>query len=175
MIQSKDELNDWYSKGDPWGYFDNPHDAMRKERIISTIPQFEYENVLDIGSGNGFLTNGLPGKNITGLEISENAVQWANEHAASNVRYRTGSLFDIPDLNLPPMNLIVITGVLYPQYIAESHRLVYVLIDRILEPGGILLCSHIYEWYTLRFPYLTISREYFAYREFSQVLEVYCK
>ena len=175
MIQSKEELNDWYSQGDPWGYFDNPHDAMRKARILSTIPQLEYENVLDIGCGNGFLTNGLPGKKITGLEISEKAVQWANEHAAPNVHYRAGSLFDIPDLNLPAMDLIVITGVLYPQYIAESHRLVYVLIDRLLKPSGILLCSHIYEWYKLRFPYLTISREYFAYREFSQVLEVYCK
>ena len=73
------------------------------------------------------------------------------------------------------MDLIVITGVLYPQYIAESIRLVYVLIDRLLKPGGILVCSHIYEWYKVRFPYLTVSREYFAYREFSQVLEVYCK
>jgi len=175
MIQSKEELNDWYSQDDPWGYFDNPQDAMRKARILAAIPQLEYENVLDIGSGNGFLTNSLPGKNITGLEISEKAVQWANEHASPNVRYRNGSLFDIPDLDLPPMDLIVITGVLYRQYIAESHRLVYVLIDRLLKPGGILLCSHVYEWYKMRFPYLTINREYFAYREYSQVLEVYCK
>lgn len=175
MIQSKDELDDWYSEADPWGYYNNPHDAMRKARILSAIPQLEYENVLDIGCGNGFLTNDLPGKQITGLEISEKAVQWAKEHAAPNVRYLCGSLFDIPDLNLPPMDLVVITGVLYPQYIGESHRLVYILIDRILKPGGILLCSHIYEWYKLRFPYLTVSREYFAYREFTQVLEVYCK
>lgn len=175
MIQSKDELENWYSKGDPWGYFDNPQDTMRKARILSAIPQFDYENVLDIGCGNGFLTNSLPGKQIIGLEISEKAVQWANEHATPNARYLCGSLFDLPDLNLPPMDLIVITGVLYPQYIAESIRLVYVLIDQLLKPGGVLVCSHIYEWHKARFPYLTVSREYFAYREYSQVLEVYCK
>jgi SAM-dependent methyltransferase len=175
MIQSKDELENWYSEADPWGYYENPQDIMRKARILLAIPQLNYENILDIGSGNGFLTNELPGKQITGLDISEKAVQWSNEHAAPNARYLCGSLFDIPDLNLPPMDLIVITGVLYPQYIAESIRLVYVLIDRLLKPGGILVCSHIYEWYKVRFPYLTVSREYFAYREFSQVLEVYCK
>lgn len=175
MIQSKDELDNWYSEADPWGYFDNPQDTMRKARILSAIPQFEYENVLDIGCGNGFLTNSLPGKQIIGLEISEKAVQWANEHTAPNAHYLCGSLFDLPDLNLPPMDLIVITGVLYPQYIAESIRLVYVLIDQLLKPGGILVCSHIYEWHKARFPYLTVSREYFAYREYSQVLEVYCK
>ena len=175
MIQSEDELNNWYSEADPWGYYNNPQDAMRKARILSAIPEFQYENVLDIGSGNGFLTNELPGQQVTGLEISEKAVQWATQHASPNVRYLKGSLFDMPDLHLPQMDLIVITGVLYSQYIGESHRLVYVLIDRILKPGGLLLCSHIYEWYKLRFPYLTISREYFAYRDYSQVLEVYCK
>ncbi len=73
------------------------------------------------------------------------------------------------------MNLIVITGVLYPQYIASSIRLIYLLIDRQLAPGGILLSSHIFDWYKSRFPYLTLSREYFPYREYSQVLEVYSK
>ncbi len=86
-----------------------------------------------------------------------------------------GSLFDLPDLHLPPMDLIVITGVLYPQYIAKSIRLVYVLIDQLLKPGGVLVCSHILDWYQSRFPYLTVSREYFPYRDFSQILEVYTK
>ncbi len=174
MIQTKEELEDWYSESDPWGYYNNPQDKMRKARILSVIHKLN-RNVLDIGCGNGFLTNGLPGRKIVGLEISEKAVTWANDHASPNVSYLRGSSFDLPDLDFPQMDLIVITGVLYPQYIAESHRLVYILIDRILKPGGILLCSHIFDWYKMRFPYLTISREYFAYREYSQVLEVYCK
>ena len=175
MIQSEKELEDWYSKPDPWEYFNNPHDAVRKAKIISAIPRFDYENVLDIGCGNGFITNDLPGKNIIGLEISKKAVDWANQNAAPNVNFLCGSLFDLPDLSLPPMDLIVITGVLYPQYIAASMRLVYVLIDQLLNPQGILLSSHIYQWYKARFPYLTVSREYFPYRDYSQVLEVYCK
>ena len=175
MIQSKDELEDWYSDSDPWGYNTNPQDTIRKARILSVIPQLPYENVLDIGCGNGFLTNDLPGKRITGLEISEKAVEWARKTAPAHVDYRSGSLFDLPDLDLPSMDLVVITGVLYPQYIGEANKLALVLIDRILKPGGILVTSHIYSWLKVRFPYLTVSREYFAYREYSQVLEVYCK
>lgn len=175
MVQSKQELDDFYTTADPWGYYDNPHDATRKARILAALPQRNYGAALDIGCGNGFITNSLPAKSVIGLEFSEKAVNWANEHAAAHVRYMTGSFFDLPDLNLPPMDLIVITGVLYPQYIGNSLRLVYVLIDHVLKTGGTLLCSHIFEWYKARFPYLTVSREYFAYRDYSQVLEVYVK
>jgi predicted TPR repeat methyltransferase len=176
VIQSKDELEEWYSAGsDPWKYYDNPDDTMRKARILAAIPPRDFEQVLDMGCGNGYLTKDLPGRAVTGVDISEKAVAWANQHTPSHVHFVSGSLFDLPDLDLPPMDLIVITGVLYPQYIGNALRLVYVLVDRILKPGGVLLCSHIYEWYRSRFPYLTISREYFPYREYSQVLEVYSK
>jgi SAM-dependent methyltransferase len=175
MMQSKEELEDWYSQPDPWDYFANPDDKARKEKILSSIPHSDYENVLDIGCGNGFITNDLPGRHVFGLDVSEKIVRWANEHAQPNTRYICGSLFDLSDLNLPPMDLIVITGVLYPQYIGAGRRLVYVLIDDLLKPGGVLVCSHIFDWYSSRFPYLTLSREYFPYREYSQVLEVYCK
>lgn len=175
MVQSKEELESWYAKEDPWEYKNNPQDTMRKARILSVIPQNTYENTLDIGSGNGFLTRDLPGKNIIGLEISEKAVEWARKTAPAHVSYRAGSLFDLPDLDLPQMDLVVITGVLYPQYLGQANRLAVLVVDQILKPGGILVMSHIYAWLKIRFPYYTISREYFAYREYSQVLEVYYK
>jgi len=175
MAQSKKELEEWYSSPDPWGFNTNRDDLVRKTRILSALPQLDYERVLDIGCGNGFVTNDLPGKEIIGIDISENALRWAREHAPQHIQYICASLFDLPDLDLPPMDLIVINGVLYPQYIDAGQRLVYIIIDGLLKPGGILVCSHIYEWYQSRFPYLTVKREYFPYREFSQILEVYSK
>ncbi len=174
-MQSKDELENWYSEADPWQYYGNPSDRMRKARILSALPRLEYENVLDIGCGNGFITNDLPGKDIIGIDLSQRVVDWANTGSPKHVHYVCASLFDLPELDLPAMDLVVITGVLYPQYIGEAVRLAYVLIDNLLKPGGILTSSHIYEWYRARFPYLTVSREYFPYREYSQVLEVYAK
>lgn len=175
MIQSKDELEDWYSEEDPWGYFSNPQDAIRKAKILGVIPDYKYENTLDIGSGNGFLTNDLPGKNVIGLDISEKAVEWATRRARPHVHYYCGSVFDLPDLGLPQMDLVVITGVLYSQYLGDASRLAIVLIDKVLKPGGILVACHIYSWLKVRFPYLSVSREYFSYREYSQILEVYYK
>jgi len=175
MVQSKEELEEWYSNPDPWGYNTNRDDLLRKRRILSALPQLDYQRVLDIGCGNGFVTKDLPGKEIIGIDISENAIRWATQNAPPHIRYICASLFDLPDLDLPPMDLIVINGVLYSQYIGKSNRLVYIIIDRLLPPGGILVCSHIYEWYQSRFPYLTVSREYFPYREYSQILEVYSK
>jgi hypothetical protein len=72
-------------------------------------------------------------------------------------------------------DLVVITGVLYPQYIGEGQRLVYTIIDDLLEAGGHLVSAHIAEWYQCRFPYISVTREYYRYREFSHVLEVYIK
>ena len=132
-----------YFENDPWGYFNNPDDKIRKAKILSSIPARDYKNVLDIGCGNGFITKDLPGKNIIGLELSEKAVQSANANAPSNIHYVCGSIFDLPTLMFPKMDLIVITGVLYPQYIAASVRLIYLFIDEILKDDGILLCSHI--------------------------------
>jgi 2-polyprenyl-3-methyl-5-hydroxy-6-metoxy-1,4-benzoquinol methylase len=175
LIQSKQALEDWYSTPDPWHYDQNKDDLIRKTRVLASIPQLNYQTALDIGCGNGFLTNDLPGQQVFGADISEKAIEWARQKAPPHIKYLCASIFDISTAELPPMDLIVITGVLYAQYIGESKQLIYILIDRLLKPGGILVCSHIYEWYKLRFPYLTVSREYFRYREYSQVLEVYCK
>jgi 2-polyprenyl-3-methyl-5-hydroxy-6-metoxy-1,4-benzoquinol methylase len=175
MIQSKNELDDWYSTSDPWNYDQTKDDHLRKSRILAALPSLDYQTTLDIGCGNGFVTNDLPGQQVFGTDISEKAIEWASQKAPAHVKYLSASIFDLATIDLPPMDLVVITGVLYSQYIGNSKQLIYILIDRLLKPGGILVCSHIYEWYKLRFPYLTVSREYFSYREYSQVLEVYCK
>ncbi len=172
----KDRVESWYQRDDPWDYETNPHDFNRRERIKAAIPKFEYKNTLDIGCGNGFITQALPGEHVYGVEVSENACRFAQEKDPNpNHLYLPGEIFDLPNLDLPPMDLIVITGVLYEHYIGNSYNLVYLLIDELLVDGGILLLSHVHEWYKMRFPYLTVSREWFRYRQYYQIMEVYCK
>ena len=46
------------------------------------------------------------------------------------------SLFDLPTLQWDQsFDLIVITGVLYPQYIAQGETLAYTIIDNLLKTG----------------------------------------
>jgi len=178
-IQPIDELEKWWeSDPDPWKYENDPADIKRRNILMSLIPEKEYERVLDIGCGNGFITLELPGKSVLGIDISENAIKHAKRRAGNQKRieFRRASLFDIPFFEKQETyDLIVITGVLYPQYIGESKLLVYSIIDDILRPGGFLLCCHIAEWYSLKFPFYLVKNEFYPYKEYTHIYELYMK
>jgi 2-polyprenyl-3-methyl-5-hydroxy-6-metoxy-1,4-benzoquinol methylase len=175
-IQSRDELERVYTSPDPWGYSGNKDDVIRRSRLLSVLPKRHYERVLDIGCGDGFVTRQLPGDSIVGIDLSANAIAFANSPADSRIKYQQMSFFDLPHAGWAhSFDLIVITGVLYPQYIGEGNRLATVIVDELLKDGGHLVTAHIFEWYRLRFPYTALVREYYGYREYTHVLEVYEK
>ncbi|MGB9697806.1 MAG: class I SAM-dependent methyltransferase [Thermodesulfobacteriota bacterium] len=176
VLQNKEELEKWYENPDPWGYEKNPEDLNRKAILLSAIPKKPYKKVLDIGCGNGFITNSLPGEKIIGIDISSRAIEYAKRTCPPHIEFFPYSIFDLPFLGWgKDFDLIVITGVLYPQYIGNSEKLIYTIIDDLLICRGILVCCHIEEWYSARFPYITLHREYYSYREYVHILEVYLK
>lgn len=175
MIQNKKELDDFHSVLDPWGYENHPDDRMRKEFLLSEIPHGNYKNVLDIGCGQGFITNNLPGENIFGIDISSEAIKNAKKYCAKNIKFYQGSIFEIDQLFDFQFDIIYITGVLYPQYIGDSNNLIYLLVDKVLKEGGVLVCVHIDEWYKSQFPYLKLNQVYYNYRNYNHNLEIYIK
>ena len=176
VLQSIGELEKWYEKPDPWDYENNPDDLKRRSMLLSVLPEKKYSKVLDIGCGDGFLTVRLPGEEIIGVDISANAISHAKKNGLPHIEYHRYSLFDLPGLGWDQsFDLIVITGVLYPQYIGDSESLAYIIIDDLLQHGGHLVSCHIEEWYRARFPYITLKREYYPYREHTHILEVYLK
>lgn len=173
MLQTLEKLEEFYNNG---SYENNSDHLKRKDIILSEIPERKYENTLDIGCGNGFITRELPGKRIIGVDLSSNAIEQAKSHPnEKNVDFTQLSIFELNSHLSGVYDLIIITGVLYPQYIGEAKSLVYKIVDRFLVDDGILLCSHIHECYTLRFPYLMLENYYFEFREYTQCLEVYLK
>lgn len=183
QIQTTEELDLFYAESDPWGYDHNADDAERRQRLLSLIPERGYGRVLDIGCGNGIVTMDLPGEEVIGCDLSSRAIAHATERAEQKARseehprhrFLVRSIFDLnPEID-GTFDLIVITGVLYPQYIGSSMSLVHRIIDRVLRPGGVLVHCHIAEWMTLGFPYILIDRSFYAYREYSHRLEVYQK
>jgi len=175
MIQTADDLEKWYKKKDPWGYEDSPEDIKRKSILLSEIPKRKYKNVLDIGCGQGFITRDLPGKKITGVDISKKAIKQAQAYANKRVKFKQASIFKLTKIFKEKFDLILITGVLYPQYIGNSHNLVYSIIDKLLADSGILITVHIDSWYKAKFPYLQLVEYFYNYREFTHRLEVYIK
>jgi 2-polyprenyl-3-methyl-5-hydroxy-6-metoxy-1,4-benzoquinol methylase len=175
-LQSIDELEKWYERPDPWDYESNPDDLKRRAMLLSVLSERKYKKVLDIGCGDGFVTVRLPGEEIIGADISANAIGHARKKAPPHVKYNQCSLFDLPGLGWgQSFDLIVITGVLYPHYIGDTEALACIIIDDLLQPGGHLVSCHIEEWYRARFPYITLRREYYPYREYTHILEVYLK
>jgi len=178
VLQPLEELEKWWEKPDPWNYENNLSDLNRRAMLDSVLPKKQYKRVLDIGCGDGFMTARLPGEEIIGVDVSKKAIQQAEKknNDLKHIRFYAHSLFDLPTLQWDQsFDLILITGVLYPQYIAQGEMLAYAIIDNLLKPGGHLISCHIDEWYHSRFPYITLSRTYYSYREYSHILEVYLK
>jgi len=150
-------------------------DRVRKSVLLSELPQRGYQNTLDIGCGQGFVTRDLPGEHILGVDISDEAINRARSIQDSRLEFKQLSLFELTNELDMQFDLIVITGVLYSQYIGRAHNLVYHVIDSILADNGILVSVHIDSWYSARFPYLMLKQHYYPYREYTHRLEVYVK
>lgn len=175
MIQPIKELENWNKNSDPWDYENNNEDKKRKNILLSEIPEKIYKNVLDIGCGQGFITRDLPGEDVLGIDISSEAINKAKVYETKSLKFKQASLYDLESLEIEKFDLVIITGVLYPQYIGNSLNLIYSIIDNILNNKGTLISVHINEWYKARFPYLLLKEYFYDYREYTHRLEVYVK
>lgn len=179
-VQSPQDLDQFYRSADPWNYDTTHDDLERKGRLLSLLPQVTFTRTLDIGCGNGFVTVELPGTAVTGVDFSARAVEFARERTAqrpdaSRFTFHAASVFDLEPAHLGTFQLVVITGVLYPQYIGHGFARIRQVIDGILEPGGFLVSCQIDKWSPWRFPYTTVDVSYYQYREYTHRLEVLLK
>ena len=155
-----------------------PDDRARVARLRAALPRLDYERALDIGCGNGFVTVELPGREIVGVDLSERAVEYARERVKSTpgrtFRFEARSLFDLrPEELGGTFDLIVITGVLYPQYIGGGFSVVAEILHRLASPRAIIASVHIDEWNAHRLPLTTLSIGVEPYREFFHRLEIF--
>jgi hypothetical protein len=124
--QSKEQVERWYEKPDRWGYWSSEEDRVRKEQILSLLDT--YETALDIGAGEGFITEDLPAKKIYAIEWSDTARARLNERIIT----------DVPNAKF---DLVVSTGTLYAQY---DHEEMAELIKK--YAGKHILISGIKDW-----------------------------
>lgn len=75
ILPTKEYWENWYKKIDPWEYQTTPADLKRKAEVITALQEvnkFEiYNRALDIGCGEGFVTESLPADEIHGIEVSD--------------------------------------------------------------------------------------------------------
>ena len=156
-MQTKQELEDWYDSPDRWGYFSNPEDFKRRDFILGLLEDEQlYKRALDIGCGEGFITEKLPAAEIYGLDLSDNAMS------------RLPQIVKAVTTPEGKFDLVISTGTLYPQY---DHKAIYDMIMKCSSKH--ILISGIAEWlidYDFGEPIKTIN---FNYREYTQRTTLY--
>ncbi|MDE4912798.1 methyltransferase domain-containing protein [Methylobacterium sp. 092160098-2] len=176
LVPSAD-LDQFFTDGDPWGYESHPDDHRRAGHILSAISSLSFARILDIGCGDGYLTLRLPPGEIIGVDISPAAVEWATRKAGligrDDVRFEVCNVFDLDGSDLGDFDLVIVTGVLYKQYIGHAFSVASDRILRLLRPGGHLIHVHIESWFSHAFPLTRVAKRTYPYRDYIHLLEVY--
>ena len=138
-MQPFEEIEKQYEQEDPWGYKTNPSDLQRR-KILWGI-SFAYgegdgfdkfigfKRCLDIGAGEGWITQGYPALEVCGLEISNQAA----ERFPNNVKRVVAPEGDY--------DLVCATGIFYPHY---NWPFFMELIQR--HASNIVIVSSIEDW-----------------------------
>jgi ubiquinone/menaquinone biosynthesis C-methylase UbiE len=147
-------------------------------RYAKALDFVKGKDVVDIASGEGYGSNLLSkvANRVTGVDISEEAVEFANnKYSASNLSFIVGSADNIP---LPNNSIDVVVSFETLEH-HDKHDEMMAEIKRILRPGGLMIMStpdtdnykdkgevnhfHVKELNLLEFKQL-VSR-YFAYNK----------
>jgi len=157
-MQSKEELEDWYSEPDRWGYFNNQEDMIRLKKILYMLGwgKKRYKRAIDIGCGEGFITQHLPADEIHGYDLSDNALK----RLPPNV-----TPVSEPD---GKYDLVISTGTLYPQYDHEAiHKMIMSCASEFILIAGIE------EWLVPKDFGVQMQFNTFSYGEFTQKITIY--
>jgi hypothetical protein len=154
-MQTKKELEDWYSVKDRWNYFNSQEDRDRLHNILGLLTE-KYENALDVGCGECFITRHLPANNIYGIELSDIAASRFPEN--------------VKRVHKPEKNydLVVSTGTMYSQYDHEAiHK------NIIKNATKHILISGIKEWILPKDFGKLIKQIEFPYFTYTQIASLY--
>lgn len=157
-MQSKEELEDWYSEKDRWEYNTTKDDQIRLYEILTALATGKetYARAIDIGCGEGFITQHIPADLIHGLDLSENALNRLPSIVES-VKYPHGEY-----------DLVISTGTLYSQYDHDSiYKMIMSCASEFILIGGIT------DWLIEKDFGTKIYEMSFPYRGFTQKITLY--
>ncbi len=83
---------------DNWLY--RKHLESFLEKLVDIVRNTGCSTLLDAGCGEGFvvgyISKRLPELKITGVDLSEDAIEYAKSHFGDHARFRTGSVYKLP-------------------------------------------------------------------------------
>ncbi|HEX4817417.1 MAG TPA: class I SAM-dependent methyltransferase [Nonomuraea sp.] len=137
----------WHRRPDPWRLATDAYEQHKYKTTLDALPDPAYPRVLEAGCAEGVFTELLatayPDADITGIDISEKALERARERNkghAGRVRFVHADLLD-HDLRAG-FDLVVCAETLY--YVGGGDRLraASERLTALLAPGGLLVLVH---------------------------------
>jgi len=154
-MQCKEDLENWYVNSDPWNYKTTQDDFLRKEKILEILP-IKYQRAIDIGCGEGFITQDIPAEEIHGIELSD--------LAASRLPWNVKRVHEPEGF----YDFVMTTGTLYTQY---NHEQMVSWIQRCSCRH--ILIAGIKDW-LLPYSFGKVVKEIeFNYRQYAQKVTLY--
>lgn len=174
-------VNPYDLDSDPYDYWKNPEDAKRRDVLLSYLKNLDPVETADVGCGEGFLTEHLPGKHVSAFDSSDKALESFRTRLQTR-GFEFSSRFDLRRwdvLDKPPedskFDLIVVTGLLYHHLLGDAGHLATSNIGTMLKQGGTLISVHIEDWAPFEMPLDLTDLWLYSYRSKIHRVEVFKK
>jgi SAM-dependent methyltransferase len=137
----------WHRRPDPWNLSTDSYEQRKYRTTLGELPGGAYSRILEAGCAEGVFTELLattyPAAEITGIDISEKALERARERAkgfADRIRFVHADLLD-HDLRAG-FDLVICAETLYYVGGGDRLRLASRRLTSLLAPGGLLVLVH---------------------------------
>ena len=166
---------------DPYQYWGNPEDAKRLNHLQHFLGDANPTLTADVGCGEGFITEHLPGKEIYAFEKSRAALDTfrgrmskTKRNSLGTIHYVNWNVFDAPPLE-NKFDLVIITGLLYPHLLESAGNLAVENICKLGRRGATYISVHVSEWGSFAPPLDLIDEHMYSYRNQVHKIEVFRK
>jgi SAM-dependent methyltransferase len=166
-LRTQEEWDRWYDRADPWHGEGTDQDMVRKNAIFKRLKCARFTNALDLGCGEGSLTNLLSSMSdkTWGVDISFKAIDRARQRFP-HINFLQGDIVDIfdrPEIASTPFDFVAASQVLYYLDVGEERRRTLAGLSRIGTPA----CLY---FFAIVVTGPNSYRAYFTHGEFVQML-----
>jgi SAM-dependent methyltransferase len=166
-MRTRDEWDKWYARPNPWGTEGGDEDRVRTELLLGRLQHARFANLLDLGCGEGRLTDALSrlSEHTYAIDIAQAAIERARTRFP-HIRFEQGDLLDVlrdPEVSRIPFDFISVSEVLYYFQSEEERRAAVAGLARIGAPACLYYFSVIVTG-------ASKYRRYFTHDEFIRML-----
>ncbi|MWV40376.1 class I SAM-dependent methyltransferase [Natrialba sp. INN-245] len=156
MEYTRDHFDSLYDDGDgdPWGFWESEYEAQKYDRTIAPVrdrrSSDEIGSILDLGCGNGAATatvaDAFPHADVTGVDVSERALETARERAPDPT-YRQADVLEFVAETDRTFDVVLDIECLC--YLAADHSVTRLLqfaddLRDLLAEDGLFVSTHVH-------------------------------